>query len=139
MSTRKPFSSTLFEANDDVAKRMCIAWLQSNGVGAAENVDPYGVDVVAADGLYECEVKHNWQGGEFPFPTIQVLERKTKYWKAGAYLFMVSGDHSAFLLLSPETILRSELVEVRNKYMPEGELFYDVPADAAAYFAVEGL
>jgi hypothetical protein len=92
----KPFSETLYVANDD-AKFQIIEWLKTQGYNAWLNPNQYGIDVLAEkDSNYyqmEVEVKHNWKGKEFPFGTIHFPERKRKFAKRGELTWFVMLNH----------------------------------------------
>ena len=127
----KPFSPTLYQANDN-AKYLVIDYLIGRGWTAEVNPDDYGIDILARKGekemMVEVEVKHNWVGGEFPFSTVQLPERKTKFAQLPhCWFFIVSSDRGHALAFSGESALSSPLVTVPNKLVSEGERFYQIP------------
>lgn len=139
---RKQFSRVLFDENDAIGKHVGIHYASQLEDEIIIRVEPtkYGVDLVATGKKHhyiECEVKYNWKGGPFPYETIQVLGRKEKYFKQGAGLILVSANMQDFLYLSAKQILAAPKVKVRNKYVYEGEEFFQVPAKKAKYFELQ--
>lgn len=138
---RKKFSPHLHARHDGTAKNVAMQWLESQGhESVVENPDPYGVDVLyELDGSsmqLECEVKLSWKGPKFPYATIQVMGRKQKYFNEGADLFMLNATGDAAFFIANEAILTSPPKIVPNKYVSEGEWFYDVPVENALYIKV---
>ncbi len=126
---RKRFSKNLYDANDP-AKLQAIEYFSGLGKNAIVNPDSYGIDLIVDDKFYcEVEVKHNWQGEHFPFGTLQIPERKTKFTTADKpTMFMIFNSQKTHALLAKGTdVMHSPLVEVSNKYVSNGEYFYQVP------------
>ncbi len=145
MNNAKAFSRSLFEANDNIAKRAGMAHLAHIGADwVSINKNDYGCDLVyrmPTDHVVDCpprllevEVKHTWKGESFPFPTINVLFRKQKYFIEGADLLLLSGDMQHYLVLTADDILSQTPEEVSNKYVYGMEFFYQVPAERATYY-----
>jgi hypothetical protein len=127
----KPFDSKLYADNDN-AKLHVISLLESNGWQAEVNPDQYGIDLLATRGsdsiALEVEVKHHWKGQEFPFATVQIPARKQKFAQlASSWFVVVNADRTFALMASGESVLNSKLVIVPNKYVAEGEQFFQVP------------
>jgi len=138
----KKFSKVLFDENDAIGKHVGIHFAAQIEDEVIIRIEPtkYGVDLVAVGKKHhfiECEVKYNWKGGPFPYETIQVLGRKEKYFAQGAGLILVSANLQDFLYLTAKQILASPKVKVRNKYVFEGEEFFQVPAKKARYFELQ--
>jgi hypothetical protein len=94
----KPFSAALY-ARDDSAKDLVISWLKSKQWSAWVNPDQYGIDVLAVDPegnehQFEVEVKHNWKGPKFQYPTLHYSDRKRK--------FLANPINTAFITLNHE-------------------------------------
>lgn len=144
MSFNKAFSRELFNANDNIAKHAGFAHLAHMGADwVSINKNDYGCDLVyrmkgdceeAPPRLLEVEVKRTWKGGTFPFPTINVLFRKQKYFIEGADLLLLAGDLQHYLVLSADNILDQTPEEVSNKYVYGMEFFYQVPEGLATYY-----
>jgi hypothetical protein len=95
--------------------------------------DRYAVDLIVDTGsetfYCEVEIKKVWQGAVFKYDTLQIPERKSKFAKLDkpAY-FMVFNDEKTHAFVCPSSILLSSpVVEVPNKYVYKGELFFQVP------------
>ena len=127
---RKKFNKELYNHNDP-AKFKAIEYFKSKNKNAVVNPDDYGIDLIVDDTFYcEVEVKHNWKGINFPFQTLQIPERKTKFAKISdkPVMFMVfNSEHTHAFLAKATDVLRSRMQEVPNKYVPEGEMFFQVP------------
>lgn len=140
----KKFSKTLFDQNDHVAKVAGFrhAALYTDAEQIFQPGNKYETDLAykLPDGrvqLLECEVKRTWKGGRFPFPSIQVLYRKEKYFAMGAQLLLLAANMLDYLVIEADDIMQSGLVVVPNKYVPEGEYFFDVPVEAAQFYKLE--
>lgn len=137
---RKLFSPSLHKANDSLAKQAGMWHLLSTGATwVSENPDKYGCDLIYRDGagverLLEVEIKKTWYNNSFPFETVNVLQRKEKYFKMGADLLLLSGGLKDYLILDGPTILTASLVEVENKFVLENERFYQVPKERAEFY-----
>lgn len=108
------------------------AWLVDNGYQVIDQ--PHGAykwDCMArneAEEAYvEVERRDSWSRGQFSFKTVHVPERR---WKSGdAWLFVVRRDLQASLVVFFKYLLVSNRIEVPNKLMPSGEVFFDVPVE----------
>lgn len=150
MNNRKPFSKALFQANDNLAKLAGFAHLNHIGAAwASINKNDYGCDLVyrmpldekegedVPPRLLEVEVKRTWKGGaEFPYPTINVLYRKMKYFIEGADLLLLADNCKDYLIIDSEIILSHEPEELANKYVSSFELFYQVPQEQAKFYTL---
>lgn len=143
-ATRKKFDQTLFDQNDALGKLAVVRHLLLNGQCRTIVLNParYGVDVLyttakapRVEKSMEAEVKRRWTEGPFPYDTIQVLERKRKYFETGSSLLLLSADRQHYLVLSAYTILTSPVEGVYNKYSPSGkEQFFIVDAYRAKHY-----
>jgi hypothetical protein len=141
---RKQFSRALYQENDNIAKLAGFYHLINHGAAwVSIHPNDYKCDVVykmdtidldTAPMLLETEVKHTWKGGPFPFPTVNILERKEKYFLEGADILLLSGNKQDYLILDAQSVLESELEEVPNKYVSQMELFYKVPIAKADFY-----
>lgn len=144
MGVRKPFDSALFKANDGPAREAVLSWLARERPTWIENPDPYGIDLLlkwngrVVLGL-EVERRHNWRSGAvFPFATIHVPARKLKYASLGfpTYFMATNRPMTHGLVLPFAMIANMASVEVRNKYVEQGEVFVDVPVIYAEVVAL---
>jgi hypothetical protein len=127
----KAFDQTLYADNDD-AKNLIIELLDRNGWSARVNPDPYGIDLLAANGTknisVEVEVKHRWSGPEFPYSTVQIPARKKKFAElADSQFVVINAERTHCLITSGKAVINSKLLVVPNKYVAEGEQFFSVP------------
>lgn len=137
---RKPFSKKLHADNDEAAKTSAIEFFAKRypKCRVVENPDKYGPDLEVWEGdlFYghiECEVKHSWRSF-FAYDTIQIPSRKAKYFVDNLnpiVLFMMNHDHTQAFIIDGEDISASSLKIVPNKYVPEGEAFFQVPVEKA--------
>lgn len=140
---RKPFSPELYEKNDRFGIRIAGCALIRDGWvdKARQPVDPYGPDLkgelFGGEAAYvEAEVKHAWVNGgsNFPFGTVQVPGRKEKLLsKPDLFFVTVAKDGRGVLATRGDLVVNSPMKEIRNKYVPEGELFYQVPLGSFVY------
>lgn len=136
MGYHKKHSDELYKANDSLARDTVLSYLRGHGHFAMNNSDQFGPDIVLYGGLkplsyIEVEIKQAWQGGKFPFPTIQLPERKGKYLRLGLPIefWILAAGLEAAVIIPDYVITKDMLVEVPNRYIPEGELFFQVPVD----------
>lgn len=130
---RKPFNQAVHDACDPPARDAVIRFHESRGY-YAKPFDKYKVDLIIENefmvpvGYAEIEMR-DWE--ECPFPTIHVPERKKKLFDNDmpTTYFVVSKSLKKAWWCKTEEILESPLIEVKNKAVPEGEYFYDVPVD----------
>lgn len=126
---RKPFNESLYQQNDD-AKLVAIEYFSTIGKEAHVNEDLYGIDLVV-DGRFYCEVevKHSWKGDEFPFETLQIPFRKMKFANLDkpSYFMVINSDRTRAIVVKHTDLLDSPVVEVWNKYVNKGEMFFQVP------------
>lgn len=132
---RKPFDRELFDTNDAKARAAVLHLLHSEGVHAIENDDLYGPDIVVYSGYtpssyIEVEIKAAWRDGlVFPFPTVQLAERKGKYLRKRLNIeYWLLNPACTRAIIIPDYALSSSLiVEVPNRLIASGEKFYQVP------------
>ena len=117
----KPFSPELYAKNDD-AKELIIAWLNTDDEhNAYVNPDKYGIDIICdtAYGIryfYEVEVKHNWKGVKFPFPTVHFPKRKLKFANEDSIFAMLNHQRTHVLLITGQQFLDAPIVRKDTIY-----------------------
>lgn len=140
----KQFSADLHDKNDErgreAAKRLFKRW----GLELKDNPDKYGVDLQAyKDGeLYgnvEVEVREAWQG-DFKFDTLNIPHRKRKFFEKDGRNCLVAfnSDLSQAFICDDWTVLFSNIEEVKNKYVENGEMFFKVPVNQIKLVQVYG-
>jgi hypothetical protein len=125
---KKPFDQAVYEACDPPARDAVIKVIEREwGLSAKPNENIYKVDLVI-DGVGYAEVEmRDWD--ECPFDTIHVPERKAKLFQNDmkTIYFVVSKSLYKCWYIDAGMILKSPLLEVKNKAISQGEYFYDVP------------
>jgi len=128
----KPFSQELHNIYDAPARRAVTSWAQMKwGLKVEENPNRYGVDLICFRsntpvGALEVEVR---QPGFDLHRSIHVGQRKEKLFQEGlpTLFFALTQDLSRAYYLKADLIKDCPLVEVHNRYVGKGEMFYDVP------------
>jgi Holliday junction resolvase-like predicted endonuclease len=135
MTTTKPFSSSLYEKNDD-AKHLIIDWLNNHGYQAKVNPDKYGIDIIANKDkikyFYEVEVKHNWMGELFPFDEVHIPSRKRKFAKANSYFVIINHERTHAMFINGAVALASRLV-VKSTIYTSNESFMEIPVSECKF------
>jgi hypothetical protein len=134
-SKRKRFSKSLHSENDTPARAAAMRYWKALGYNVYENANNHIPDLTIetenARFYSEVEVKRIWKGEAFQYDTLQIPERKRKY--TGLDLpctFMVfNNEQTHVFLCESSTLIASPIVEVPNKFVPEGELFFQVPVN----------
>ena len=133
MGIRKKFDKKLFEANDIFAREKTTKYLNSVGCNVIPHPNQYAQDLIAYKDddawFVECEVKNVWSGEGFPYPNVQMPERKKKFFDHPTQFFIWNkeGDHA--MTFWSTDISNLEPVEVYNRFISSGEYFYQVPMD----------
>ena len=140
LSTRKRFDQTLFQAFDQKSKKKAKAILKKAGYKAQDSAKKTDVDLFVEDEqgvkfYVEVEVKTLWKSAEFPYETIQFLERKEKYAKLDkpTIFMMFNEDLSNYLTVLSKDLIKSPKKMVRNRYVRFGEEFFQVPVKKANF------
>jgi hypothetical protein len=131
--TNKPFNRSLYNRYDGKARKW-FAKVLPEGYTAEDNPRKTGVDVIVRneDGdivfYVELEVKCLWKRS-FPFRTLHLPERKKKYTslKYPTLFVIFNNDGTQYKCVWSKYVLKSPLVEVRNRYVYRGEMFFDIP------------
>lgn len=132
---RKPFSRPLFDENDSKGRDTLMTYYKQRNWDIRENKDLYGPDLIATKDnktyYIEVEIKYNWKTDKFPFNSIQLPERKSKF-KGLEYpvaFFILKPDLTKAIAFHETELTQDRLVEVPNKYIPSGEYFYQIPLE----------
>lgn len=142
---RKTFDPGLHLKNDDIAKQNGINLMNAIfRVNAIENPDTYGVDLLLMSdsgqnlGAAEVEVKYSWKD-HFFFKTLHIPERKEKFAKQGVYFIVFNQFLNKALLVEGQTLLNSPKKPVKNKFVKDGEFFFDVPIEECFYYDISSI
>lgn len=146
---RKAFDEKLFQENDALARKASAEFIKSlcKDVKVFHNSDKYAQDLIVMDleenpiCYIECEIKRLWKGSEFPFPTLQIPERKGKYIgsEPGTLFLVFNADQTAVMLVHEELLAVSPKEEIPNKYVQKGEFFFQVPRTYADLYVWDGV
>ena len=131
-SIRKPFSRALYNKADGKAKNIIRAYLESQGHKLKRDEEKYYCDVEGEDGHgWEVEIKYAWSK-EWPdnWKDVRIPHRKKRL------LDKKGEDNITFYILNsicsqaweiPGTVVaNADVVEVPNKFVPNGELFFSI-------------
>ena len=121
---KKAFDQELFEENDPKARKAVMGMLAGVGIETYENPNKYGVDLVV--GRYEIERRECWTGDKFPFQTVHIPRRKRKFFNTPIIYCIVNKEYTHMMYIDSGKIMMCPVREVKNKYVAEGEFFYDV-------------
>lgn len=141
---RKPFDSQLFSENDARARETVAQFLHAtNECTVEENPDIYGVDLIVTGVLgnqwaVEVEIKRVWSGPDFPWATVQLPERKRKYLEQGLPVeyWLLNFDCTSAIVIPGELLDEYPPVEVPNKYVANGERFFQIPVKRCRRVAI---
>lgn len=134
---RKEFSQNLFNQYDMDARRATKAFISKQGWDVNDHPDIYSHDLLATkDGItlfVECEVKAVWKSGEFPFDTVQLPERKKKFFHPNAVFFLWRKDLGDAIYVWARDIEHLDTIEVPNKYVHSKERFFQIPVSLTKF------
>ena len=125
----------MFKQNDKLAREVGKAYWKSKGKTAVDNPDRYGPDLVV-DGVFTVRWKLNVHGKVKSLNIkharyhIEKLSIWTKISTISRHIFssLIMNRIMPFILKA-EDVASSPVVEVPNKYVPSGEMFFQVPLD----------
>jgi len=133
VTARKRFDRELFQKYDQLAREVTTSYLNSLGYAVVEHPDRYAQDLIAnKDGnefCVECEVKLVWEGEEFPYPNVQLPERKNKFFNVDTQFFIWNKPLAYAMTFWSSDVSTLDPVEVPNRYVHAGEYFYQIPMD----------
>lgn len=135
----KPFDTALYESDDD-AKFLVIRWLESRGHQVCVNPDEYGIDLLGSwNGrryVWEVEVKHNWQGFEFPFDSVHYSVRKRKFVDPDSdvrtYFVTLNHERTRLLAVSGKDVMEARIIQKSTIYTQD-EWFMEIPIRRAIF------
>ena len=126
----KYFDRDQFARHDAYAKEVARQFWINLGYDYIENRDEYGVDLLVEDKGRkfgsEVEVKTRWHGPEFDFPNLHIPFRKKKFTKEKVIVSVLNNARSHAAVVGRNDVVTSPVVTVPNKFVPAGDLFYDV-------------
>ena len=141
MVVRKRFDRDLYKKYDNLARQATEQFLNETGYGVTPHPDRYAQDLIAVDDEWqfcvECEVKLVWEGTEFPYDTVQLPERKKKFFSTPTKFFIWNSTLTKAATFWSNDIKDLEPVEVPNKYVYKGEYFYQIPLDMVTFVTIQ--
>ena len=136
MPVHKKFNRRNYDANDESGKEAVTRFLQAQGLLVKENPDRYGIDLIANGITHNKKVFDNvpveverriiWKDN-FPFSTVHIPERKTKFLKHYMLYAVVNLDYDKVMFCPSNIIKQYKPIEVPNKSVANDEYFYNVP------------
>jgi len=130
---RKRFDRELYQKYDQQARDVTTKFLENIGYEVREHPDRYAQDLIAygkeTEFCVECEVKLVWDTEDFPYPNVQLPERKKKFFNVPTQFFIWNKPMEHAMTFWAHDVATLEPVEVPNKYVYSGEFFYQVPMD----------
>lgn len=142
MTTRKRFDKELYDESDTAARSVGKKYWRSFGYEVTDNPDRYGADLLVNTGweefYSEVEIKRVWSGSSFPYDTLQIPQRKQKFTELDKpCVFMVfNKEQTHGFVCSSDQLKQSPVVEVPNKYVYKGEMFFQVPVSKLLFVEV---
>ena len=149
----KQFSEELYKQNNSPAINAVLQYLSDIGLYGALNEDKYGPDIVMYSGYrkisyIEVERKRSWHTSTsdrntdrlgFPFPTVQLPERKGKFLRKRLPMefWILNSTLNCAIIIPDYSISSSQLVEVPNSQLSSGELFYQIPIELCIMKSLE--
>lgn len=125
------FSPEAFNRADALAREATTNYLSGLGYTVTPHPDMYAQDLVAEkDGkqfLVECEQKTLWKGQRFPFQSVQLPERKRKFFNTRTLFFIWNNEWDSAMVFWSTQIQHLEPVEVPNRRIARGEYFFQIP------------
>tara|TARA_Y100000593_G_scaffold3233_1_gene6396 strand:- start:2073 stop:2510 length:438 start_codon:yes stop_codon:yes gene_type:complete len=136
MPIHKRFDIDWYITNDASGKKAVTCFLQKQGLSVKENPNKYGIDLITngttnkgrvfSSVPVEVERRQIWDK-TFPFPTVHVPERKTKFLKHYMLYAVVNLKFNKVMFCSSDIIKQYKPIEIPNKAVANDEYFYDVP------------
>jgi hypothetical protein len=137
---RKVFNRKDFNDNDPLARQAVRRIFQKDWVVEENPFGEFDIDMRICnlrqkETIYYVEVERRpeWRGNLFPFRTVHIPERKTKFFTKylnGLYV-AVNQDYTYALLTTFNVILNSgNPIPCKNKHVKQGELFYPVERES---------
>lgn len=140
----KKFDKELFNQNDLKSRSVVKHFFLSKNVVVDDNPNKYGVDLVSEDGNVQIEIERRlaWVNEEFPYPRVNIPERKAKFFKTDKTSYViVSNDFSRIGVIPGKKLIKfinkKHLEESKNRFVGSGELFYKIPKEEFKWFKID--
>lgn len=138
VTARKRFDRDLWLENDEKAKIAFSSLLKGKkGFTVKDNSNTKGVDLLLCkNGSHvanvEVEIKKDKKWNvDFPYSDVQFPFRKKKFaeLEKPTYFVVFNHDQTKYLVVRDVDLLQSKIQEVKNRFVPNGELFFKVLLD----------
>ena len=140
----KPFNKSLHAKNDPSSRKLVKKFFAERGVILVDHPNKYDIDLQTEDGKVRVEVERRpvWDSFDFPFDTVNVLERKRKFFETGNTHYCIISQNYKRLGFIPadkltEYIKPEFLKENPNKYVRKDEYVYKVPVDEFEFYSID--
>ena len=115
-----------------------MAALSARGYEVQEHPNRYAQDLLASKGdtdqfCVECEVKAVWKTKQFPYESVQLPERKKKFFDRPTLFFIWNQSLTRAVIFWDHHVKDLTPVEVPNKYMSRKERFFQIPLDRVKF------
>jgi hypothetical protein len=138
----KPFDAAQYEADDNAKHQIIALFRDCYQTPLWVNGDKYGIDLV---GKYqgqpfgvEVEIKHNWtEAHHFPFETVHIAARKTKFLDAFPFVYftVLNHDRTQVLIVDSDQMEHCKLVRKQTMHTPI-EWFMEIPISRFTQFGL---
>ena len=154
----KKFNQELFDSNDSLARIMVTKYIESQRkLFVRDNPNKYGIDLYVynipeidekrgspiKEPIYaiEVEIKRVWNGPKLPWNSVQLPYRKRKYAEQEVVpceYWILNNQLTHAIIIHEKELLDNRLAHVQNKYVSEGEYFFQVPLEACNIIELSG-
>ena len=134
---KKRFDRNLYKLYDELAKDATRLYNQKIGNPLTDNPNRYKQDLMCSDYMVECEVKLVWGKEDFPYDTVQLPQRKEKFFDTLTQFYIWNKSLTRAATFWSEDVKQLTPVEVPNKYVYKGEYFFQIPLDLVTFVQLE--
>jgi|TARA_R110002110_G_scaffold149242_1_gene340492 hypothetical protein len=129
---RKPFSKALYDKADPKAKGVLRTYLLNQGHKLEKDTENYYCDIEGEDGHgWEVEIKYSWPlywpptwlDVRIPYRKKRLIDKKGE---DNITFYILNGMCNQAWEIPGVIVSRAEVKEVSNRFMPEGEMFYNI-------------
>ena len=137
----KVFHKSTFDKYDAPARDKAKKFWSSQGYTCVDHENEYAVDLVVEKGrkrfYCEVEVKTTWHGQKFVYDTLHIPARKAKFLSQPTQFMIFNNSMTRAAIVGRDKVLKSPSVEVPNRKIAFGEMFFDVPKQDLFFVHIE--